>query len=214
MADYALISLTEALRELVMEDAEEKDIERVDDARQAASSEIEDFYGQALITRGTITEYHYVMPASYELFVRFTPIIEVSAVYEDSAHEYGSSTALVEGTDFIVEKESGRLTRVSSGYRTAWYSGWEDVQIQYTGGYADVAGVPTNIKKVCREYTALLYREMERREHGRVTINDAAGTVTRFGPMILTGPMKERLQRAHMKLSDEFSHTWTRWSVA
>lgn len=74
------------------------------------------------------------------------PLISVTSVTENG-------TALVEGTDFLVDKENGRLLRLDTlSYPTEWPT-WKTVVV-YTAGYATVPG---DLEEACSRLVRARY---------------------------------------------------------
>lgn len=178
-----------------------------------SSAIIETYLGRELVTRGAITEYHWLKESTHELYLSSLPIITVTSVHEDAARGYGASYLLTEGTDFIAVTNEGKLIRTSSA--TAGVRGWlmafEGLKVVYTAGYASTAVIPQTIKDVCKRLVREVYQEVTKNLAGLTGTTDAMGTISRYGPAMLTTGMKHDLAK-YRKL--EFSHTWTRVSVA
>ncbi len=178
-----------------------------------SSAIIETYLHRELVTRGTITEYHWLEDSTHELYLSAYPIIAVASVHEDAARGYGASYALTEGTDFIAVTKEGKLIRTASataGVR-GWLAAFEAIKAVYTAGYASTAKIPETIKDVCKRLTREVYQEITDNLAGLTGTTDAMGTISRIGPAMLTSGMKYDLAN-YRKL--EFGHTWTRVSVA
>ena len=52
-----------------------------------SSAIIEDYLHRELVTRGTITEYHWLERASHELYLSSYPLITVTSVHEDATRD-------------------------------------------------------------------------------------------------------------------------------
>lgn len=178
-----------------------------------SSAIIETYLGRELVTRGTITEYHWLEESTHELYLGGLPIITVTSVHEDAAREYGASYLLTEGTDFIAVKNEGKLIRTSSatsGVR-GWLAAFEGTKVVYTAGYASTPLIPQTIKDVCKRLVREVYQEVTKNLAGLTGTTDAMGTISRYGPAMLTSGMKHDLAK-YRKL--EFSNTVVRSSVA
>jgi hypothetical protein len=130
-------------------------------------------------------------PCRGDLWTRERPIINILEVNEDPNRVYGSTTKLVEGTDFIVSRNDGRLLRWTGTGPTAWPYGQRIVRNTYSAGYFTAANVPMDIKEVCLSLADRIYKERGR--EGEMSHSDSLGTVTRFSPAFLTAPMREQL---------------------
>lgn len=135
------------------------------------------------------------------------PIRSAGEANEDVALTHGTSTALVQGTDYAVH-ERKYFTRLYSGLPLGWLPGWRVVKVRYSAGYFTVANVPADIKAVCKELAAWHFRYSENKEQGAQSINDGTGTRTFFGPPMLTEGMKGRLAK-HIR-EDCFDRTGER----
>jgi hypothetical protein len=178
-----------------------------------SSAIIENYLHRVLVTRGTITEYHWLEHSSHELYLSRYPIIAVTSVHEDSARGYGAAYLLTSGTDFIAVNDDGKLIRTSSattGQRN-WLMAFEGTKIIYTAGYAATATIPETIKDVCKRLAREVYVEITKNLAGMTGTSDAMGTISRIGPAMLTSGMKHDLAN-YRKL--EFGKTWTRVSVS
>jgi hypothetical protein len=174
---------------------------------------IENYIGRNLVTRGTLTEYHWLKRATHELYLSQFPTITVTSVHEDSARGYGADYLKTVNTHYLVISDEGKLIRTSSATTgiTIWYTDFEAVKVVYTAGYADTASIPADIKDVCKRHVREVYTEIIRKLGGISNISDAMGTVTRIGPAMLTSQMRKDLFSSR-KL--EFGKTWTRVSTA
>ena len=174
------------------------------------SEEIETVLDRQVVSRGNITEYHRFTDDSSELWLRWFPVISVVSVHEDSDRAY-TNTALVEGTDYIVDKQTGKLTRISGNSESSWLTGFEAVRVVWTGGYTQ-ATVPGDLKRIAKEFFALKTRDIVGQRQGLSSVGDGLGTRTTYGPAELTSHMLGRLRR-HRNY-DPGGITRTRWSVA
>ena len=175
------------------------------------SEEMEAILDRQVVTRGTITEHHFFRKSSSELYLRWFPVISISSVHEDSTRGY-TNAPLTEGTDYTVDVEKGKLTRIIGDSPSAWLSGFEAVRVVWVGGYADQASVPGDLKRLARELFAEKYREITGQRQGLSNVSDGLGSRASYGPAELTSHMMKRLRRH--KNYDAGGETRTRWSVA
>lgn len=138
-------------------------------------------------------EYHTVWPGDCYLFALERPIQQVAEVNEDVMRAYGVSTKLVEGTDFEVSVQLGRLTRVSARLPWLWWGDYRAVKLVYSAGYQNRSLVSADVKDVAMRLAALLYQEAMKEQLGRSGMSDPSGNWTRFGPSTLTNEMKAEL---------------------
>ena len=204
----AFISVPEASQEV-------RDIGDNDDlARRLiveGSEEMETILDRQVVTRGTITEHHYFRKSSSELYLRWFPVISITSVHEDSTRAY-TNAALTQGTDYTVDLEKGKLTRIVGDSPSAWLFGFEAVRVVWVGGYANQAAVPGDLKRIARELFAEKYREVLGQRQGLSNVSDGLGSRASYGPAELTNHMLGRLRRH--KNYDAGGDTRTRWSVA
>ena len=187
--------------------------ELVEPVITGSSAIIETYLHRELVTRGTITEYHWLEESTHELYLSSYPIIAVTSVHEDAARGYGASYLLTTGTDFVAVNTEGKLIRTSSattGIRN-WLMAFEGTKVVYTAGYASTAAIPQTIKDVCKRLVREVYQEITKNLAGLTGATDAMGTISRIGPAMLTSGMKHDLAN-YRKL--EFSNTVVRSSVA
>ena len=208
---FFLISEEEALAEL--HQANVADVVNLKDIIGSCSEEIEGFLERRLVTRGTITEFHEPCERSSELDLKQRPLIAVTSVHETTSRVYDSTTKLTEDTDFLVHKDEGVLVRLRGTLRASWEAGnVEPIRVEYTAGYPHQDDVPADIKKVCREYVAMVVREISHKLQNQESVTDSFSTRRRFGPVQLTPGMKARITR-YRNISFG-GHTWTRSEVA
>jgi len=213
LSSYALINEAEAER-YIDEGLLTAKLELVRTAINQSSAIVEDYLCRVLVTRGTITEYHWLRSGYSEIYLRYWPVISLTSAHEDSGREYGDSEKLTENTDFIVVSEEGKLIRTASATlgTTAWLTGFEAIKVLYTAGYATTAVVPSAIKDVCMRHVAEIYHEVTRKEANYESVSGDMGTFRRIGPAMLTSGMKRDLDPYRERSFG--GKTWTRCSVA
>ena len=191
----ALILESEARREVRNPDG--GDFVLIDDLIVEASVEMESELDRQIVTRGTITEYHSFWRPSATLHLHEWPAISVVTVHEDPDRSYGATTLLTVNTDYkVISNDWGaKLIRLSGGSPTTWTTGFEAIQIVYTGGYATTAVVPRDLKRVTRELFAMQYRDVTRQTQNLSNVSDGLGTFQRFGPAFITSEMRKRIAR-------------------
>lgn len=166
-----------------------------------ATGAIEAYLDRLLVTRGNITEYHLSGNAyaqgvclGADLYTRQWPIISVTTIHE-SDDRVADATTLLDSALYVVNKTAGRITRVggSTSGPERWTSAYRGVKVVYAAGYANTAGVPSEIKDACLRLCALTWAEVDRKLHGVNSQSDALGNVTRYTAARLTAEMKEML---------------------
>jgi hypothetical protein len=207
---YNLLSLEEAKLALKLEGASSPPNDRINDALYSSSQEINNYLERELISTAWI-EYHERSSAAPSVLrvLHWPPTSPITEIAEDTSRAYGATTVLTENTDFLVNYNTGEITRVSGGSPTTWFSGFEAIRIKLTGGWSE-ANVPPAVKDVCKEYMARKYHAGVDQEYSFSTVNDARGTVTHFGPVMLTKPMKMRMS----EYKDHRSTTCVRYTTA
>lgn len=134
--------------------------------------------------------------SGFDLYPIEWPLVEVLQVHEDASRVYSASALLAALTQFLAVLDGpggGRLVRLSSSLRTAWLCGWRAVQVRYSAGYAGPAGVPEDIRDICRRLTAALFREEDRRAQGKASESDDLGSRTYETPADVTRAMSSQL---------------------
>ena len=188
----AIITESEARREIKLPDG--GDLALIFDLLVDSSEEIEDELDRKIVTRGTITEFHTFRRASSVLRLHEWPAISVTSVHEDSNRVYGSTTLLVEDTDYIVESSSdaAELIRISGAAETTWGAGFRAIKVIYAGGYTQ-ALAPRKLKRITLELLAMQYRDIAGQTQGLSNVSDGLGSFQRFGPPFVTSEMRRRL---------------------
>lgn len=201
LSAFALVSLAELKAHLTVSGSGlDSVLELVIDR---ASDAIEAHLAGELVTRGQVTELYTFDASSEVLQLAQWPVIALATVKE-GAHGGGAWTAaatLVEGTDFVVDKAAGRLTRISGGARRRWAVGFESVQVVYRAGYQDAAGspadaapVPPAIRDVCLALAARRYSQIKRAgDFDAQSVSNGMGAVSRFLPGELLRMEREAL---------------------
>lgn len=111
------------------------------------------------------------------------PVQQVLEVNEDDARTFGTGTRLVLDRDFVLDRETGELTRVTGSTPYEWRTGVKVGRGDYVGGYrdsADKAMVPRGLRSACAQLGIMIYREVARELQGVSSRSDAAQTVTRY----------------------------------
>lgn len=112
----------------------------LEDIIAAASGAIRDYCArQFAAPPGEYSEYH--DGGTDTLVLRERPVTEVSAIYEDSGHQWPESSKL-DSKDFIVNEEAGLVTRAWGTFP----SGRAAVKIIYTAGYTTI---PEAVAQAC-----------------------------------------------------------------
>jgi hypothetical protein len=194
---HALVTLTEAKEELnISGTARDTALET---AIHRATGMVEAYLDRQVVERvsGTVpvayTEYHSLDESVEDIFLHEWPIVSVTSVAESSAWPRDYSTALVAGTDYSKNDKTARLTRLATGGVSTWQTGWRGVKVVYRGGYSALTSVPWPIRDVARRLAALLFKELDRGQHGITGYSDSIGNFTRLGTARLTDDMKAQL---------------------
>lgn len=208
-----LITLEEADRE-VNGQAQAADTTLALQLLIGGSEEIETILGRKIVSRGTITEYHSFWRGQSTLWLDQWPVLGTPAIeiHEDDLHVYGADTLLVNGTDYVVDEESGSVKRLDSGYSQVWLWGRESIRVVYAGGYTQ-ATVPADLKRVAAELFAMQWNEKYNRRVNISSVSDSLGSRAFFGPADVTSRMMDRLER-HKRFSIPDGRTFVRSTVA
>ena len=148
----------------------------------------------------------HTLSCSAELRPLEWPIQHVLEIRSDASRAFGSSTKLTEGTDFIVSKNDERrgggvITRTSSRLPYAWMDGWRANKLTLSGGYT-AAGVPDELRSVCRRLARLGLDELDKGRLGISGASDGAGNWTRWAGAALNREMRGDLDRFYRRRWD------------
>lgn len=199
--DYALLTITEAERAINQAGATNPKTEYIKDALYSASEEIHDRLDRMILKRDSKhwIEYHERDPAMPHILRVLHWPIDTSwgsfEIAEDSDRSYGADTLLTADTDYRIVNagdQTSKIIRLSGGSPTSWLSGYEAIRITLKGGWAE-ADIPRSIRRICREFLARQYHATVNQDHAFETVNDARGTVTHYGPVMLTRPQEKAL---------------------
>jgi hypothetical protein len=199
--NYALLSAQEALRAIGQANVPDPKLNDLNDALYAACDEIQSCVGRKILKR---TDKHWIeyhqrsRTESHILRVLHWPIqtdwgsLEIA---EDDTRDYSATTLLTSGTDYQIVDEgddTAKIIRIDGDSTRSWLSGYEAIRITIKGGWAE-ADIPPPIKRICREFLARQYHANLDQEHAFERVDDARGSVTHYGPVMLTKPMRSTL---------------------
>lgn len=193
MATTDLVDLNTELKPFLgIQQGDWREDARLTTLNDIARSLIEDYLDRHIVSRGSITEYHTVRPASAELYTRQFPLLTITSIHEDDSRAFGATSLLTVNTDYIVSAPFGRILRISGSLPTVWLTTWRSVKIVYTAGYATTAVVDASLKHAALRTIALLWNELKREEIGYSSISDAQGNISRLVP----GGLNQDVKRA------------------
>lgn len=187
LAAYALVNEAEMKTHLSI-DIEDHDRDGlIRDCINECSLWFEQKTSRRLRYRGyTNTEYHSFKDYRAFFYALEYPVIAAVGLWESPVRAFTDSWKLTEGTDYVLDKPFGKVTRISSG--TSWPTnfdvGVEHVKFQYTCGFDGIDGVPSDWKLHLKRCAARLFRELDRGEQGRSSISDNLGNISRFSDNI------------------------------
>lgn len=142
---------------------------------------IEAYLRRYLVARASdLTEFHTLTSPDSELFTLDWPIISITSIHEDSSRVYGSSSLLVEGTDYLLVKGKGKIVRLSGGTPTSWRSGFHAIRIVGKFGYANTESVAGEIKDPALRHVVRTFRMVTREDDGVSSVADDVGRVQYF----------------------------------
>jgi len=158
------------------------------------------------------TGFFSIMETMAWVWTRNYPILSSPAaqVYEDSNRAYGASTLLVDGTDYMVERRSGKITRISGSFPIPWAYGLRAVKVVYAAGFDDSSNDKANIPLVLRDATlrfaAIGYREIQSQLQGLVMRTEESGAVFKALSRSLTTThlSEEMLDQIASEVRDEY----------
>lgn len=134
-------------------------------------------------------EYYSPSICRAELFSRDWPIVNIAELNEDSDRAYAAATQLVEGTAFIVDRESGTLRRID-GY---WQHGPRSIRNTHSAGAIGLANVPADVRDVALQASSRLWQNRTRHRGGKDAETNALGSVTINAERLLTSAEREQL---------------------
>lgn len=166
-------------------------------ALNAALRVVEGRQGREWVTRGSKTEYHSLRGGHRRIRMSQWPVKTVTSVHESTSwpRVWDSTTLLVEGTDYLVDNETGELRRIGGGGGLAyWACGERAVRVIRVAGYtqpfaaSDTSGAYTRAEALdaLAELTGLvlviaagIFKEGDTRGWGDTDTTDAQGAVRR-----------------------------------
>lgn len=178
--------------------------QRIIEVLNATTDFLESATDRLLMYRGTaavpaVTSRYYSRDANSRsdpsvLILDEWPVKDV-IVYESSVRTY--STALVLGTDYIVEsnKDRARLIRTASATAgpTAWLTGFRSIRVDAQEGFRRTdqtdltnALLPGEIRKCAARIAARMWAEVKRAKQGIQSNTDVQGTSTRWSESYVT----------------------------
>jgi len=161
----------------------------LEDAINAATGWLESEANRQFVTRGDVTEYHWLHNYRCELKLSHFPTIAVASIHEsgDVPPVYDGSTLLVGGTDYQLDKAIGCAKRVRGGALSYWAAGYRAIKVVHSYGYRKTDGTPTlalpvpeELKLLCKFVAVSIFKESDRARWGISSVTDAQGSVTRF----------------------------------
>ena len=154
----------------------------IDELLDDVTSRIDEILGRSL-DQTTFTEY--LDGGHKSVVLSYGPVISITSVHDDSAHEFGAST-LIASTDYfldpnasIVRMNVGRFTRSDAG-----------VKVIYSAGYASGL-VPKAVRRICiREITIALNTRL----HPELTSQSHRdGSVSKMDPEAVEDRLRRNL---------------------
>lgn len=129
--------------------------------------------------------------ASWLLLDRY-PVVSVASVIESAGRDWSGATPLVEGDDFLVRADRGRLIRLPD--ETLWIDGSQTVRVDYAGGYVDPAVVslpdgasyaPEHLQSACLMQAMHLWQRHQ--QLGQASVSPVTGGGAGGGVVFTTG---------------------------
>lgn len=130
-------------------------------------------------------EYHSPGYRQARLFASDCPIYSTLEVNEDGDRAYGSSTALLAGTDYLENARDGVLTRLSGDAETWWTEAPRAVRHTYSGGYIGLGNVPDEIRWAVAHAVARVYDDVRRQAQNKDSESNALGSVGRVSRRVV-----------------------------
>jgi hypothetical protein len=192
--DHSIITLAEIKAELSITASGRDNV--LEECANRATGIVEGHLDRQIVERtgqAALTEYYTLNVYTSELYLRDYPIIAITSVQELLTWPTTYATALVENTSFFLGANAGVLTRIDGTGYASWATGKRSVKVVYRAGYAAYTDVPRPIRDVTRRLAALLYSELDRKQHGISSYSDALGNVSRLYTARLTPDMIAQL---------------------
>lgn len=118
-----------------------------------------------------------------EIHLTDYPVRQVLEVCEDLGRNFGEGSRILEDDDWVLDPDTGLLTRVSGSYPIEWDIGVKVGRVDYVGGFKDSvakSGVPSDLRSKAAQLGAMIYRELARELQGVSSRSDSEGSTTRF----------------------------------
>jgi len=151
-------------------------------------------------------EYHTPYSACSEIHSSEWPIQQVVEVNEDLNRIYGTTTALVAGTDYVV-RERRRIARISNLLDFPFLAGYRTVKDRLSAGYFTTGSVPQDLKNEAAAVAAWIYRYNTSGRQGLESGSEAQGSFVLAGPPMVTSGQDVALG---FYIRPEFERTWER----
>lgn len=107
----------------------------------------------------TYTDEEYDGPGGRALYLRAWPVSSVASFKLDTQRTWAASSALTEGTDWMVRNDEmgwGRVDRLPDGYR--WPRGRRIIRVTYTAGYSTI---PAAVQLAAMRWAAVIYQRSD-----------------------------------------------------
>ena len=207
----ALVSLAEL--KAYLEAAGPTQDPNLEDAINGATAWLEGKVNRHLVTRGDVTELHTIPGGGAALQLSQPETIAVASVHESTQLPplYDATTLLTADDDYALDREAGRIIRLSSGAPFPWATGYRAVQVVHSYGYRDRNGlpapakpIPEDIRRICLTVAAAMFQEGANQRWGTSSVTDAQGSVTRFTGYLPPSQMRALKSYRHY----DFARTW------
>lgn len=182
-------------------------------AIDAATTWLESQVNRQFVTRGDVTELHTISGGVSTLQLSQPEMIAVTSVHESTQLPpvYNASTLLSAPADYALDRQFGKIVRVSSGAPFPWATGYRAVQVVFSYGYRALDGlpvaakpIPEDIRQLCLLVAASMFQEGAGQRWGKSSVTDAQGSVTRFTGYL--PPSQKAALKAYRHY--EFARTW------
>lgn len=161
VANYALCTLDEVKDFYGMSGSVQEDDDLIEDNINRISKAFANECGVSQFKLATYTEY-YDGPGGKFLFLKHTPVVSVTSIYEDSGWDW-TSEYLKTSTDYRIVDNKYIVAQGS------FISGDQAIKITYRAGFSEI---PEDLKLVCIEEVIRRYKHRKDFDVIRKTLND------------------------------------------
>jgi len=183
MALIALTTLARVKAQLGQPTSQTDDDALIEQMIAAVSLRIERHLGRP-VESAARTEYVDLCSGVDRYQLAAYPVASIASVKNSTTFAWASTTAKVEGTDYVVDPESGILRLLPA---SVWFAGPEAMQVVYTGGIAANTAAVTSSTGLYQDLAlACEYQVSDeyRRRHGLSVSGESGSDTVRLLPAV------------------------------